>query len=148
MFTSSIKDALQRDLTQLQNRIASALRGEFHEHEVLISVSVSDNAGNVYDTIAPTGATSNRAVGSMSDASRFATGIFLNTPRKRVAAVAEVAASVFALAGNDGYVVSATFQDTDLGSFGGDKRTINHVAQCYVKDDKLQIREVTVDERS
>ena len=148
MLSANSKATLQRDLTQLQNRIASTLRSDSHEHEVLISVSVSDADGTVYDTVEPTGKTSNRAVGSMSDNSRFATGIALTTNRKRVAAVFEVAASVFALLGNDALVVNATFQDNDLGGTLSSPRTTDFVAQCYVKDGKLFTREVVVDDRS
>ncbi|MND05462.1 hypothetical protein D3C83_262660 [compost metagenome] len=60
----------------------------------------------------------------------------------------EVAASVFAIAGNDGFVVNATFQDNDLGGLLSSPKTIDFVAQCFVKDGKLTTREVIVDDRS
>lgn len=145
MFSNLQVRGLTALFATLQARLASGLRNELREHTVLVSVSVSDKAGNVLQgPIEPAGKTSSRTVGSVSNQSQFATGINLDTPTKRIAAMMEVAAFVFSLSGDDGCVISATFQDTPL--FSG--TTMDYVAQAFMKDGKLTIKEVDVADRS
>ena len=145
MFSSSQTSNLTAAFAALQARLASGLRGDWsHTHSVLVSVSISDRAGNVLQTIEPAGKTSSSDVGSVSNMTQFATGINLDTTTKRIAAMAEVAAYVFSLAGDDGCVVSATFQDTPSFS----NQTMDYVAQAFMKDGKLMIKEVDVADRS
>lgn len=144
MFSNSQTRALQAAFTTLQNRIASGLRFEAPEHSVLVSVSVSDKAGNVKQTIEPAKKSSSWYVGSVPASGQFATGIALDTHSKRVAAMFEVAAHVWSLEGDDNCVVSATFQDTPVGS----SSTMNYVAQAFKKDGKLTIKQVNVQDNS
>lgn len=135
---------LKASFASLQDRIASGLRLEPREHSVLVSVSISDRSGNVLQTIEPDQKTSSYRVGSVVSNGQFATGIILDTHAKRVAAMFEVAAYVWSLAGNSNLVVSATFQDTVVGS----NTTMDYVAQAFLKDGKLFIKEVDVADRS
>ena len=144
MISNSQVSYLTSAFGTLQARIASGLRNDFRTHSVLVSVSISDRAGNVQATIEPAKKTSSSDVGSVSSNSQFATGIVLDTQTKRVAAMFEVAAYVFALNGDDNAVVSATFQDTTAWS----NTTMDYVAQAFMKDGKLVIKEVDVADRS
>lgn len=145
MFSNSQKQALRTAFTQVQNRIAYSLRFEPREHQVLVSVSVSDLAGNVLDTIEPASKTSSRSFWgvSVSDNTQFATGIPLNTKERRAAVMAEIAAYVFALANDNGAVINAAFHDEPAYS-----PKMNYVGQAFLKDGKLTIRQVNVEDRS
>lgn len=144
MFSTFQSRTLQGVFTALQNRIASGLRTDPREHSVLVSVSISDMAGNVQQTIEPEQKSSSWRVGTVSNNGQFATGIALDTHTKRIAAMFEVAAHIFSLAGDSRCVVSATFQDTPVGS----NTTMDYVAQCFIKDGKLVIKQVDVADRS
>ncbi len=145
MFTPSQTRSLLDSFTALQNRIAAGFRTESREqHQVLVSVSISDRSGNVIQTIEPAQKSNSRYVGNVSDIGQFATGIALSTPTRRIAAMFEVAAYVFSLYGDDGLVVSATYQDTVAFS----NTTMDYVAQAFMKDGKLVTKEVQVADRS
>ena len=145
MFSPTQARVLQDSFTALQNRIAAGFRaGSFENHEVLVSVSVSDKAGNVIQTIEPSQKSSSRYVGAVSNNGQFASGIALDTPTKRIAAMFEVSAYVFSLFGDDRCVVSATYQD----SIPFTNVAMDYVAQTFMKDGKLVTKEVQVSDRS
>lgn len=144
MFNNSQTRAFQSAFTSLQNRIASGLRFDAYEHSVFVSVSVSDKSGNVLQTIDTSQASSSWSVGYIQPTGQFASGIVLDTHEKRVAAMFEVAAHVWSLAADSTCVVSATFQDTVIAT----RSTVDYVAQCYMKDGKLIIKQVNVVDRS
>lgn len=130
--------ALKGAFTALQDRFASGMRHDFNEHTVFVSVAISDRSGNIQQTIAPDSKSSSYSVGFVSNNGQFATGIAMDTHAKRVAAMFEVSAHVFSLAADSGCVVSATFQDTVSGS----STSMDYVAQAFMKDGKLIIKEV------
>ncbi len=145
MFSNAQTRGLMAVFASLQDRIASGLRFEPREHTVLVSVSISDKAGNVLQTIEPDKKSSSYRVGTVSPNGQFATGVTLDTHTKRVAAMFEVSAYIFSLAGDQNCVVSATFQDATAFS----NTTMDYVAQCFIgKDGKLIIKEVDVADRS
>ena len=144
MFSNSQTRALTDAFTALQNRIANGFRLDWREHTVLVSVSVSDRSGNVLATIEPSAKSSSNTTGQVSNNTQFATGIALDTADKRIASLFEVAAHVWSLWGDKNAVVSATYQVTPAGS----TTATDNVAQCFMKDGKLTIKHVVVEDRS
>ena len=145
MFSNSQTRALQNAFLHLQDRLAYSLRGDWHEHAILVSVSVSDRQGNIQATIQPDAKSSSRTMffTAPSNDTQFATGIQLSTKSHRVAAMCEVAAYVWSLAADEDCVVSATFQDNIVGS----NTPTDYVAQCFQKDGALIIKEKDIVDR-
>lgn len=148
MLNTTQSSDMKAAFTALQDRIAYGLRSDLRNHDVLVSVSISDRKGNVLQTIQPDSKSSNWSVGFVSNNGKFADGIVLDTHDERVAAMFEVAAHVWSLAvarasNKDQVVISATFQDSSSGT------TMNYVAQAFIAKDKtLTIKHVVVQDNS
>jgi hypothetical protein len=142
MFSSNQSNFLKTALAALQTRIASGLSSG---HSVLVSASVSTFSGSVLDTIQPDQKTESGGFSGSSDDSQFANGIRLDSQSRRIAALFEAAAYIWNLAGDEGCVVSVTFQDNTHG-WGG--KTMDYVAQVFFKNGQLVCKEVDLQDRS
>lgn len=138
-----IQQELLPKLDLLQDRLAQAFYdadgGANGAHTVFVSVSVGYGKGRVVATFQPDERTTfdNQTPRSFDKWP-------LNTQKKRVAAMQEIAAFVMQRLNDDNLVVWAAVQD----SMDSTNRVFNYVAENYVDDQKLlQMKEVVVQDQ-
>jgi hypothetical protein len=114
MFDPKTTQGLTAALMDLQDTWAHQLGWDAFDHEVLLQISVSNAAGQVFQTIRPAQATHSNSVPSASYVGR---GFGSMDDGCRLAALAAIAKVCFYEAADPGAVITATMQDK-RNSFG------------------------------
>lgn len=147
MISQGNVDNLIDGLENLQTRMAIGLNMEdsTREKKVALTVTISDRAGTILQTIqtkAPSSSWTARL--KDGDVAVFAPGIPLKTQLRRIAAMSLVSSYIFAINHRDGEVVNATLQIQNVGS----TTAMDYVVQTYIKNGTLVQKEVQLADRS
>lgn len=141
MISQANVDNLIDALQNVQDRMAIGLNMEnpsSRELNVFVSVTVSDRAGNIIQTIQTKAASSTwTARLKDGDSSFFAPGIPQKSHLRRVSTLSQVSSYIFAVNNRDAEVINATYRVQPVGS----NTAQDYLVQTYLSKGTLVQKE-------